>query len=147
MNSNIVSPISMLTNVHNHIHLSDLLIFRITLRSNLAMIKAAINQLAYPPKMLMRNILNVISVSCAILFGNHIILVNTKYGNSSLLTMETAENLEIDFYLSSDYKRFEKHTIVNGRSFVNVSMLIIKMLKELWISVDNGNVLIIKNKK
>ena len=67
------------------------------------------------------------------------------YSNTaSLLTMETAENLEIDFYLSSDYKRFEKHTIVNGRSFVNVSMLIIKMLKELWISVDNGNALIIK---
>lgn len=67
------------------------------------------------------------------------------YSNkASLLTMETDEKLEIDFYLSSDYKRFKKHNITNGRSFVNVSILIIKMLKEFWLSVDDGNPLLIK---
>lgn len=61
---------------------------------------------------------------------------------ASYLTMEAKEELIIEFNLSNNYKRFKKQTIINGRSFVEVSKLVLIMINKYWNNISSGKALI-----
>lgn len=64
---------------------------------------------------------------------------------ASFLTMNTKEDVNIEFNLSTDYKRFRYQNITNGRSFVEASKLILMMITKYWKNVDKGNTLLNNN--
>lgn len=64
---------------------------------------------------------------------------------ASFLTMNTKEDFSIEFNLSTDYKRFRCQNIINGRSFVEVSKLILIMITKYWRNIDKGNTLLNDN--
>ena len=64
---------------------------------------------------------------------------------ASFLTMNTKEDLNIEFHLSTDYKRFKPQNIINGRSFVEVSKLILIMIAKYWRNIGEGNTLLNDN--
>ena len=65
------------------------------------------------------------------------------YSNTaSLFTMQTFENYIIEFDLSTNYKRFRKQVIINGRSFEQVSKLVLNMIKKYWNEIELGNPLV-----
>lgn len=64
---------------------------------------------------------------------------------ASFLTMNTKEDLNIEFHLSTDYKHFRYQNITNGRSFVEASKLILMMITKYWKNVDKGNTLLNNN--
>ena len=61
---------------------------------------------------------------------------------ASYLTMEAKEESIIEFNLSTDYRRFRKQTIINGKSFVEVSKLVLLLIKKYWKDIEKGNPLI-----
>lgn len=56
--------------------------------------------------------------------------------------MEAKEELIIEFNLSTNYRRFKKQTIINGKSFVEVSKLVLIMISKYWNNIDLGKPLI-----
>ena len=56
--------------------------------------------------------------------------------------MQTFENYIIEFDLSTNYKRFRKQVIINGRSFEQVSKLVLNMIKKYWNEIELGNPLV-----
>ena len=61
---------------------------------------------------------------------------------ASYLTMETKEESIIEFNLSTNYRRFKKQTIINGKSFVEVSKLVLIMINKYWNNINLGRPLI-----
>ena len=61
---------------------------------------------------------------------------------ASYLTMETKEGSIIEFNLSTDYRRFREQTIINGKSFVEVSKLVLIMISKYWNNINLGKPLI-----
>ena len=49
---------------------------------------------------------------------------------ASYLTMETKEESIIEFNLSTNYRRFKKQVLINGKSFVEVSKLVLRMINK-----------------
>ena len=48
----------------------------------------------------------------------------------------------IEFNLSTNYRRFKKQTIINGKSFVEVSKLVLIMINKYWNNINLGRPLI-----
>ena len=61
---------------------------------------------------------------------------------ASFLTMNTKEDAIIEFNLSTDYKRFRDQNITNGRSFIEVSKLILLMIEKYWRNIGEGKPLL-----
>lgn len=61
---------------------------------------------------------------------------------ASYLTMEAKEGSIIEFNLSTDYRRFKKQTIINVKSFVEVSKLVLIMISRYWNDINLGKPLI-----
>lgn len=61
--------------------------------------------------------------------------------SAGLLAMNTKSDNIIEFNLSTDYSRFDNHVIINGKTFTEVSKLILKYIKKYWENMDNGEVI------
>lgn len=61
--------------------------------------------------------------------------------SAGLLTMDPKENYIMEFNLSSDYSRFADHVIVNGNTFIQMSKLVLILIKRYWANLDNGRLI------
>lgn len=58
--------------------------------------------------------------------------------SAGLLAMEAKDERIMQFSLSTDYSRFDNHVIVNSKTFIEVSKLILKYIEKYWKDIDNG---------
>lgn len=56
----------------------------------------------------------------------------------SYLTMEAKEESIIEFNLSTNYRLFKKQILINGKSFVEVSKLVLRMINKYWNNINLG---------
>lgn len=58
--------------------------------------------------------------------------------SAGLLAMEAKDENIMEFSLSTDYSRFDNHVIINGKTFIEVSKLILEYIRKYWEDIDNG---------
>lgn len=65
---------------------------------------------------------------------------NIHYSQTaSFLSMEAKEENIIEFTLSTNYNRFENQCIINGKSFVEISKLVLITIEKYWKRIEHGN--------
>ena len=60
------------------------------------------------------------------------------FDSAGLLAMEAKDENIMEFSLSTDYSRFDNHVIINGKTFIEVSKLILEYIRKYWEDIDNG---------
>ena len=58
--------------------------------------------------------------------------------SAGLLAMKIKTKNIMEFVLSTDYSRFDEDVIINGKTFIEVSKLILKYIERYWKDIDNG---------
>ena len=58
--------------------------------------------------------------------------------SAGLLAMEAKDENIMEFSLSTDYSRFDNHVIINGKTFIEVSKLILEYIRKYWEDRDTG---------
>lgn len=58
--------------------------------------------------------------------------------SAGLLAMDVKCDNIMEFNLSTDYSRFDNHVIINGKTFIEVSKLVLKYIKIYWGNIESG---------
>lgn len=60
---------------------------------------------------------------------------------AGLLSMDPKDDYVMEFNLSIDYSRFVDYVIINGNTFIQMSNLVLLLIKKYWTNFDNGRLI------